>query len=209
MDLPRRTHSAHRALPDPTIPVQGNADRVRMEAQRLRTGGPSYSDCWRAAKAQGWACRRIALYWPAWFPVWVGFDYLLTGDGGNGLYAVTMLLAGLLALPYCLWRVYHRALKGIDSHKATAFEVGSYAALAVGLRLLSDRPRPLVPAWQAEYERRYGHLGERSLLMATLLSMRTSTRAGCLTSTLHVGWHAVQSARGGQLGWFDSDRPAA
>ncbi len=118
--------------PNPIEPVMTPADRTRIEASRLRHGWPTYADAWRTGKREGWLCRRIALLSPLWFPGLVlAVTFLVAYNPataqGNDTVAIFMLVAGVVTVPFSFWRVYHRRLRQVDSHKSFAFAAGSYA----------------------------------------------------------------------------------
>lgn len=121
------------------------AVRAQAEAARLRTPWPSYREAWRTAKSNGWLCRRTVKGILLVMPLLVLSEYIWgrithhTGyepDGTvtpmNGLekFLTFLNVAALVLLPICLWRVYHRALKAHDPHKAVAFAVATYGVVA-------------------------------------------------------------------------------
>lgn len=133
------------AQPFPAPPSK--ADRARMEVQRLTTPWPTYGDAWRAAKAQGWLCRRVLKTVALLMPLVVLAEYAvgrLMGyqqyqpDGSvtpHPAWMSTLIFANIVALVLiapCFWRVYHRHLRSIDRHKAAAFSVATYGVVAVG-----------------------------------------------------------------------------
>lgn len=127
------------AQPFPAPPTM--QDRLRMERQRLTTPWPTYREAWKEAKARKAFSRRWALYG---LPFAYGLACLVTAtipsEQTEGDYAtfpmfipqVWVIVAIFLSGPFAFWKVYHSAVKRRDPHKAAAFAIASYGAVAVG-----------------------------------------------------------------------------
>ncbi len=122
-------------------PAMTWADHVRVEAQRLSTPWPMYSDAWGHAKVEGWLGRRYLQVAPLLIPLLI-FQLIVSDPEirnqpftGHFIAVIFVALSPLLAF----WRVYDRHLGSVDKHKQRAFRVASYAATAAGAHVLAER----------------------------------------------------------------------